>query len=1335
MAQDTIDFGAALQAAIADGNVAQLTGQTYVVTSPIVIHVDSTIQGPLGIDGGGATVISQITNGEPVIQIEVGPGVDLRYLDLSNFTLQGNGQEGDGIKIVAAGNDRWVYNWNVNNVTVEHVGGYGLDVQGSVFEGLVSNSWMNGNGQGGAYFSHLDGGQASALRWFGGGADDNGGAGITLDNGARDMSVDGASFQDNAGAGISAAWGITSVSSSDFNDNHGAGIEFDNYGNFNHDTFESSGAQTVGISGYLANDSTLIGNTAAGPQALADIRGQGGSLQIDNVGHIGNGPGVAVGAAGDGDLAHVSVSTAGVAAPVVSAVTAATTAAIASSDGTGALETAIEQGLAGHTVHLANAAYTVTTPIVINVTSSSSNGVIDLGGAKITSNIEGGGPVIEIVVGAGVTLGNLTIENFSINGNGGEGDGVKIVADGADRAITNLTISNVNVEHTGGIGLDVLGNVSHVDVADSWMHGNALGGARFADSAHGGTASDLDWIGGGFRKNGGAGLILDNGTHDMTVKGAYFVENIGPGIYASSGITLVQASGFENNGGQGAYVLGESHFTDDTFSTWGPQTTAVAGSLAWGAQVSMTGTDFEYYGSGSDPTVLANLQGDGSLAITGGGPIVAGPGITVMGGNPVLASSVGMDTGGTPGGATAPVVTESLSATTATTASVVGTADAGATLTFTLDGETIDGTATADASGIWSFTTGTLAAGSHTIVATETDAAGLTGSATVGFTLVAPPAGPVLTAHVTEDTGRSDSDGITSKPALAGTADANATVRFTIDGNPVGGTTTADASGHWSYAPAGLSDGTHTVVASETNAAGLTGSAVATFTLETAAPLPFFTGGTVSNGQVTLTGFTGQANDTISVYDGNDWMGFATTGADGTFTISGRISDGVHSYGANAIDLAGNQSRGINHYVVSTLSPHVSQTLAEDTGISPSDGITSNATLTGTTDSLATVHFTVDGAAIDATAQADSSGNWTFTPTGLGDGHHMIVASESNAAGVTATTAQSFTLDTTAPAMTVTAGSNGVVSGTGDADATVHFTVDGTMSAVTATADASGAWSFSPTGLPAGTHTIVATEIDAAGNVGSASASFSTGAHGPITPIFTGAVEDASGTVTLTGSTGEAGDNISIYDGNGWIGGTTTDADGNWTYVHHASAGAAHSFGYNATFLTGAIVHSDGKALIGGSTATTLTGTAGSDLIDAHGANDTIVGGGGSDTLVAGGGHVSFGYTAATDSTPGSSDTIVGYQHGVDQIDFSSIAGIAAGNGLARYQGVLGGPGNSSLDAHSVATIEVGGNTLVLVNTTATAEAVSAGDTHAADMQITLVGVHLGLTGSDFHHQ
>src|SRR5262249_2047334 len=243
-----------------------------------------------------------------VIEIDVGPGVDLRYLTLSNFTIQGNGSEGDGIKIVAAGNDRWAYNWNIDNVTVNHVGGYGLDMQGSVFEGLVSNSWMTNNAKGGAYFTHLDGGIVSALHWFGGGLESNGGAGVTLDNGARDMSVDAATITNNNGAGISASQGITSVTGSTIADNHGPGVWFQNYGNFNHDTFsDSSGMQTVGITGWLAGDASFIGNTSTDATPLANVQGNGSALEIGNEGSITNGSTITVGGAGGGELASITV--------------------------------------------------------------------------------------------------------------------------------------------------------------------------------------------------------------------------------------------------------------------------------------------------------------------------------------------------------------------------------------------------------------------------------------------------------------------------------------------------------------------------------------------------------------------------------------------------------------------------------------------------------------------------------------------------------------------------------------------------------------------------------------------------------------------------------------------------------------------------------------------------------------------------------------------------------------------------------------------------------------------------------------------------------------------
>jgi hypothetical protein len=86
--------------------------------------------------------------------------------------------------------------------------------------------------------------------------------------------------------------------------------------------------------------------------------------------------------------------------------------------------------------------------------------------------------------------------------------------------------------------------------------------------------------------------------------------------------------------------------------------------------------------------------------------------------------------------------------------------------------------------------------------------------------------------------------------------------------------------------------------------------------------------------------------------------------------------------------------------MLDTTLPQVTQSLAHDTGISPSDKITKDATLAGSGDPNATVHFTVDGVAVAATVAADSNGHWTFADTGLLDGTHTIVASETDIAGV-----------------------------------------------------------------------------------------------------------------------------------------------------------------------------------------------------------------------------------------------------------------------------------------------------------------------------------------------
>jgi hypothetical protein len=1589
---DATDLSSILQSAMAGSYVAHGTGQSFTVSKTIVINVNSTTQGPLGLDLGGGTIYSNITDGSPVIKVVVGPGVDLRYLTFANLNIQGNGREGAGIQIVAAGNDRWVYNFSVNNVTVNHVGGYGLDVEGSVFEGIVSNSWMTNNTKGGAYFSHLVDGQASALHWFGGGFQNNGGAGMMLDNGVRDMSVDGVKFAGNQGGGISAAYGITSVSNSDFQDNKGPAVWFQNYGNFTDNTFESSGAQTVGITGWQNGGSTVVGNistwtgSGADPTTLANLQGYGSVYATGDVGKMVTGSSLSVSGLGGGNAASVSVSTAGVALPSLSAVTGATTAALATSNTGSPVETALKTAVASGSAHLTDATYSVSAPIVINLTSASQGPInIDFGGAKIQSNIANGGPVIEIIVGAGVNVSQLTLSNLLINGNGAEGDGIKIIADGTDRSIKNLSVNSVNIEHVGGIGLDVIGNV-HGQIFNSWMNGNNGGGARFANGPNGGVADGLSWIGGGFRKNPVAGLILDNGARDMTVKGAYFVENVGVGIDATSGITLVKESGFENNGGTAIVTNGSANIVSDTFSTWGPQKVAVGGYLN-GGTVSMSGIDKEYYGSGADPSALANLQGTGKLAVSSSGTVIAGPGITVTGSTltasgtaGVPATGGGIDTGTGTGTGTGtvvvvPAVTEGLASDTGSSttdkitssATLTGTADPNATIKFTIDGAAVAATAKADAAGKWSFTPTGLADGQHTVVASETNTSGQTGSATLTFTL--DTKAPVVTQTFAAGT-------------LSGTADPNAVIRFTVDGTASTATVTADSTGKWSYAPSGLAAGTHTVVASSTDAAGNAGSASLSFTTSTSsnsgsgttgnvsttptapAGTPVFTGASWTSGQLTVTGTAG-ANQAIWIYDGSSWMGAVTSDASGKFSFTEAAASGsTHSFGAIAIDSAGTQTKTVGPFTYTATAtsspapsapatpPVVTATLASDTGVA-TDKITSVATVTGTADPNATVKFTIDGAAVAATATSDASGKWTFTPTGLADGQHTIVASETSAAG-TGTAGVTLTLDTLAPVVTSKLAndtgasatdritSNATISGTAAANSTVKFTVDGTAVAATATTDASGNWSFTPSGLAGGQHTIVASQADVAGNTGSASLTFTldtttgtgaggtapvatalaftgaswangqltltgtttepgqkvwiydgsswagaaisdasghfsfneaaivgsthsfgaiatdstgvtfkittpftytaatapatlavtapleaspstatgslpivtgrlasdtgasatdgitvnaaltgtadanatvhftidgtaiagtatadatghwsysptglgdafhtvvasvtnaagdTGAatigftydvHAPI-PVFTGE-SLANGKITVTGTTGEAGNTVSIYDGNSWAGFATTGVDGTFNFSVNATAGI-HSFAANATGPRGE-GHGIGSALFGTTGADALVGTNGNDVIVGNGGADVITGGLGADKLTGGTGNVTFAYTAAAQSTAAAADTITDFHHG-DKIDFTTIAGINASGGAPSFQGYLAGTGNLTLNAHSVAVMEIGGNTQVLVNTSNTAETVTTIDTHAADMKVVLLGINHGLTSSDFHH-
>ena len=410
---------------------------------------------------------------------------------------------------------------------------------------------------------------------------------------------------------------------------------------------------------------------------------------------------------------------------------------------------------------------------------------------------------------------------------------------------------------------------------------------------------------------------------------------------------------------------------------------------------------------------------------------------------------------------------------------LTGTA-APATVVTLMEGTTVLGTATADATGTWGFLSPTIGEGSHTITA---NTAG--GSSSLTFTLDHSLVTPTI--GLANDTGTSASDHITSDATLTGTTDAGAAVAvYDLTGFILGSSppvllaiVTADASGTWSYTPS-VPDGPHAFMVEATDVAGnVRDSSPFYMTLDTAPPtIRLFddTGASVSDhitANPILTG-TAAPGTEVTLMEGTTVLGTATADATGTWGFFfSTIVDGSHTITANTAGGSSSLTFTLDHSLV---TPTIG--LANDTGTSASDHITSDATLTGTTDAGAAVAVydltgLITGSSptpvLLATVTADASGTWSYTPS-LPDGPHAFMAHATDVAGNVRDSSPFYmTLDTAPPTIRlfddtgasasdhITA--NPILTGTA-APATVVTLMEGTTVLGTATADATGTWGF-----------------------------------------------------------------------------------------------------------------------------------------------------------------------------------------------------------------------------------------------------------------------------------
>ncbi|MBM7232354.1 Ig-like domain-containing protein [Enterobacter roggenkampii] len=536
------------------------------------------------------------------------------------------------------------------------------------------------------------------------------------------------------------------------------------------------------------------------------------------------------------------------------------------------------------------------------------------------------------------------------------------------------------------------------------------------------------------------------------------------------------------------------------------------------------------------------------------------------------------------------------------TVSGTSTAEAGQTVTVSLNGK--DYTTTVSADGSWTLNVPAadlagLTDGSVTVTASVSDKAG--NPASVDHNLTVDVTVPAVTINTIAGDDVINVAEHSQAHVISGTATGAAAgdkVTVTIGGQTY--TTVLDAAGNWSVGvPAsvisGLSDGTVTVTASVTDAAGNTGTGSHNVTVDTGLPSVSFNAisddnvlNAVEKGQdLSVSGTSANlAEGTVVTVTLNGKNYTATTAADGTWSLTVPAADlaglGQANYtlNATATNGVGNSVSNTANLLVDTALPTVTiNTVAGDNVINAAE-VAAGQTLSGTVANAEagnTVTVTIGGNSYTATVQNDLT--WSVNVpsdvlTALGNGSLSVTATVTNGHGNTGTGEREIAIDANLPGLRVdtVAGDNVVnsiehtqnliVSGSSDGLApgtALTVTINGKDYAATVLAD--GSWSAAVpsadvSAWPEGTVKISVTGDSSAGNpitishdvtVDLATVAIS------INPIATDDVINAAekgADLVLSGATinVEAGQTV-IISLNGKIYSTTVDDSGNWTWT------------------------------------------------------------------------------------------------------------------------------------------------------------------------------------------
>ncbi|AEN64778.1 type 1 secretion target domain-containng protein [Enterobacter soli] len=524
---------------------------------------------------------------------------------------------------------------------------------------------------------------------------------------------------------------------------------------------------------------------------------------------------------------------------------------------------------------------------------------------------------------------------------------------------------------------------------------------------------------------------------------------------------------------------------------------------------------------------------------------------------------------------------------------------AGAVVTVMLNGKAYS--ATVDTNGQWTTTVtadqvGQLGEALYTVTASATDSIGNSTSAshTVNVESVLP--GVTINSVAGDDVINAAE--LAAGQTISGTvvnAQAGNTVTVTIGGNSYTATVQSDLT--WSInVPSdvltALGNGDLTVLASVTNDVGNSGTGERDITID--ANLPGLRVDTVAGDDVInsiehtqnliITGSSDGLNAgtalTVTV-NGKTYP--ATVLADGTWSAAIPSADvSALAAGTVTVTVAGQSSAGnpvsIDHNVtvdLATVAISIDAIASDDVINAAEKGV--DLVLSGTTTNVEenhTVNITFGGKSYTATVDAD--GKWTATVpsadlTSLKDGDASVQVSVTNTNGNSASAGREYSVDATAPSVTInTIASDDIlnateaqadlaVSGTSTAEAGQTVTVSLNGKDYTATVAANGIWTLNVpaadlAGLTDGSVTVTASVSDKAGNPASVDHNLTVDVTVPAVTINTVAGDDvinvaehAQAQIISGSATGAAaGDKVTVTVG-GQSYTTVLDAAGNWS--------------------------------------------------------------------------------------------------------------------------------------------------------------------------------------------